>query len=151
MTQLPQKKNVFTLLRAGQHYSKSWPNKESGLAAVFPEHHVIKAVQFGIRFMPPVAIFTLGWQVSLSGQFGPAVATALFACSLPIQGLWWLGRRATTELPLSLVEWYGNIQQQLASVGHAIESKDSKLTYQDLADILKIAFQKIDKAFLDEL
>lgn len=34
------------------------------------------------------------------GQFGPAVATALFALSLPMQGLWWLGKRSVTPLPL---------------------------------------------------
>ncbi len=34
------------------------------------------------------------------GQLGPAVATALFALSLPMQGLWWLGKRSVTPLPL---------------------------------------------------
>jgi uncharacterized membrane protein YfbV (UPF0208 family) len=38
-------------------------------------------------------VLTLCWQIALGGQLGPAVATALFALSLPMQGLWWLDRR----------------------------------------------------------
>ena len=35
--------------------------------------------RYAIRFMPPIAVFTLCWQIALGGQLGPAVATALFA------------------------------------------------------------------------
>ncbi len=43
--------------------------------------------RYAIRFMPPIAVFTLCWQIALGGQLGPAVATALFALSLPMQGI----------------------------------------------------------------
>ncbi|MEA7538814.1 metallopeptidase TldD-related protein, partial [Salmonella enterica subsp. enterica serovar Virginia] len=43
-------------------------------------------------------VFTLCWQIALGGQLGPAVATALFALSLPMQGLWWLGKRSVTPV-----------------------------------------------------
>ncbi|OZI14135.1 hypothetical protein CE195_10725, partial [Sodalis-like symbiont of Philaenus spumarius] len=26
---------------------------------LFPEHHVVRATRFGVRFMPAVAVFTL--------------------------------------------------------------------------------------------
>lgn len=84
--------NFFSLFRRGQHYSKTWP-LEKRLAPVFVENRVIKMTRYAIRFMPPIAVFTLCWQIALGGQLGPAVATALFALSLPMQGLWWLGKR----------------------------------------------------------
>ena len=74
----------FSLFRRGQHYAKSWPMEKS-LAPVFVENRVIRATRYAIRFMPPVAIFTLSWQIALGGQLGPAVATALFALCLPTQ------------------------------------------------------------------
>lgn len=89
----------FQVLQRGQHYMKTWP-ADKRLAPVFPENRVTVVTRFGIRFMPPLAIFTLTWQIALGGQLGPAIATALFACGLPLQGLWWLGKRAITPLPL---------------------------------------------------
>ena len=151
MNQDIQPKGFFHTLKQGQRYMKSWPAKEKGLAAVFPEHRIAKVVEFSIRFMPPIAVFTLTWQIILGGNLGLAVATALFACSLPIQGLWWLGRRSMTLLPVPLVEWYSDIYQQLAQSGHTIEPVEGKLTYQHLADLLKQAFKQIDKTFLDQL
>lgn len=85
--------NFFSLFRRGQHYAKTWP-MEKRLAPVFVENRVIRMTRYAIRFMPPVAVFTLCWQIALGGQLGPAVATALFALSLPMQGLWWLGKRS---------------------------------------------------------
>lgn len=91
--------NFFSLFRRGQHYSKTWP-LEKRLAPVFVENRVIKMTRYAIRFMPPIAVFTLCWQIALGGQLGPAVATALFALSLPMQGLWWLGKRSVTPFLL---------------------------------------------------
>lgn len=151
MATLPESKGFFKTLQNGQQYIKSWPMREKGLAAVFPEHRIIKAVRFAVRFMPPIAVFTLTWQIAMGGSLGPALATALFACSLPVQGLWWLGRRSATALPVSLIQWYDIICQQLNQAGHAIEPFNGTLTYQHLADLLQQAFKQIDKAFLDEL
>ena len=67
--------------------------------------------------MPPLSVFTLTWQIALGGALGPAVATALFACSLPLQGLWWLGRRAATPLPAGLLSWFYEIRAKFAEAG----------------------------------
>ena len=83
----PAKPGLFRALRLGKRYAATWPAVKQ-LAPVFPENRVIKSTQFGIRFMPPLSVFTLTWQIALGGALGPAVATALFACSLPLQGLW---------------------------------------------------------------
>lgn len=78
--------NFFSLFRRGQHYSKTWP-LEKRLAPVFVENRVIKMTRYAIRFMPPIAVFTLCWQIALGGQLGPAVATALFALSFTHAGI----------------------------------------------------------------
>lgn len=140
----------FKLLRLGRHYMKTWP-ADKRLAPVFPENRVVRTTLFAIRFMPPLAVFTLSWQVALGGQLGPVVATALFALSLPMQGLWWLGRRAITPLPPSLLQWFHDIRQRLLDAGLALAPLEEKPTYQMLADVLKRAFKQLDKAFLDDL
>ncbi|HHX0693508.1 TPA: terminus macrodomain insulation protein YfbV, partial [Yersinia enterocolitica] len=60
----------FQVLQRGQLYMKTWPANKR-LATVFPENRVVTATRFGIRFMPPLAIFTLTWQIALGGQLGP--------------------------------------------------------------------------------
>ena len=52
--------NFFSLFRRGQHYAKTWP-MEKRLAPMFIENRTIRATRYAIRFMPPVAIFTLCW------------------------------------------------------------------------------------------
>ncbi|WEF10788.1 DUF412 domain-containing protein [Pectobacterium actinidiae] len=138
------------LLQRGQHYMKTWP-AEKRLAPVFPENRVARATRFGIRIMPPLAVFTLTWQIALGGQLGPAIATALFACSLPLQGLWWLGRRSVTPLPPTLAQWFHEIRHKLLESGQALAPLEEAPTYQTLADVLKRAFNQLDKTFLDDL
>ncbi|ERH62425.1 MULTISPECIES: terminus macrodomain insulation protein YfbV [Pantoea] len=140
----------FGLFQRGQHYMKTWP-ADKRLAPVFPENRVVTATRFAIRFMPPLAIFTLTWQIALGGQLGPAIATALFACSLPMQGLWWLGKRSVTPLPPTLLHWFHEVRAKLEEAGQAIAPVDGKPTYQALADVLKRAFKQLDRTFLDDL
>ncbi|MBK4783859.1 MAG: DUF412 domain-containing protein [Pantoea sp. Pent] len=140
----------FGLFQRGQYYMKTWP-ADKRLAPVFPENRVVTATRFAIRFMPPLAIFTLTWQIALGGQLGPAIATALFACSLPMQGLWWLGKRSVTPLPPTLLHWFHEVRAKLEEAGQAIAPVDGKPTYQALADVLKRAFKQLDRTFLDDL
>ena len=140
----------FGLFQRGQHYMKTWP-ADKRLAPVFPENRVVTATRFAIRFMPPLAIFTLTWQIALGGQLGPAIDTALFACSLPMQGLWWLGKRSVTPLPPTLLHWFHEVRAKLEEAGQAIAPVDGKPTYQALADVLKRAFKQLDRTFLDDL
>ncbi len=118
----------FGLFQRGQHYMKTWP-ADKRLAPVFPENRVVTATRFAIRFMPPLAVFTLTWQIALGGQLGPAIATALFACSLPMQGLWWLGKRAGTPLPPALLQWFNEVRSKLEEAGQAIAPGEGKPTY----------------------
>ncbi|MFC6377664.1 terminus macrodomain insulation protein YfbV [Tatumella terrea] len=142
--------NWFGVLKRGQHYMNTWPD-DKRLSPVFPEHRVGKAIRFGIRFMPPVSVFTLCWQIALHAQTGPAVASALFACSLPIQGLWWMGKRAMKPLPPTLLQWYHSVRTKLEQAGQPTAIPEGEPTYQSLADLLKRAFRQLDKTFLDDL
>ncbi|AIR06706.1 MULTISPECIES: terminus macrodomain insulation protein YfbV [Cedecea] len=148
----PQNSHVswFSLFGRGQHYSKTWP-LDKRLSPVFIENRVIRATRYAIRFMPPLAVFTLTWQIALGGQLGPAVATALFACSLPMQGLWWLGKRSVTPLPPSTLQWFYEVRMKLQEAGQALAPVEGKPDYQALADVLKRAFKQLDKTFLDDL
>jgi len=140
----------FQIFQRGQHYMKTWPS-DKRLAPVFPENRISSATRFAVRVMPAVAVFTLSWQIAMGGQLGPAVATAIFACSLPMQGLWWLGRRSLTPLPPSLLGWFHDVRHKLAEAGQALAPIDGTPTYQSLADVLKRAFKQLDKTFLDDL
>ncbi|AFJ98752.1 DUF412 domain-containing protein [Cronobacter sakazakii] len=142
--------SFFSLFRRGQHYSKTWPT-DKRLAPVFIENRVIRATRFAIRIMPPVAVFTLCWQIALGGQLGPAVATALFALSMPMQGLWWLGKRSVTPLPPGTLNWFYEVRTKLQEAGQALAPVEGKPDYQALADTLKRAFKQLDKTFLDDL
>ncbi len=140
----------FKKFRLGKQYMNTFP-LEKQLAPIFPENRMIKATRFGIRFMPPIAIFTLAWQIALGGQLAPAVATALFACSLPMQGLWWLGKRAATPLPTSLLNWFYEIREKFSQAGLSIAPIESQPTYFSLAELLKRAFKQLDKSFIEDI
>mgnify|MGYP000476968696 CR=1 FL=1 len=94
---------------------------------------------------------TVCWQIALGGQLGPAVATALFALSLPMQGLWWLGKRSVTPLPPAILNWFYEVRGKLQESGQVLAPVEGKPDYQALADTLKRAFKQLDKTFLDDL
>nr|MBP9643925.1 DUF412 family protein [Budvicia sp.] len=50
------------IFQRGQNYMKTWPN-DKRLAVIFPENRITRVTRFGVRFMPPIAIFTLAWQI----------------------------------------------------------------------------------------
>lgn len=140
----------FKTLQQGQQYLTSWPMDKS-LGAIFPEYRICRATHFGIRYMPPIAIFVLCWQITMSAQLGPSLAAAIFACSLPLQGLFWLGKRAQKPLPPGLVKWYQQLQDKLYHAGKVSAKPEGEITYQALAELLKRAFRELDKSFLREL
>ncbi len=146
----PVRQGWLKRMQLGQQYLKIWPQVKQ-LSPVFPENRVIKATRFGIRFMPPLAIFTLTWQIALNAQLGSAMATALFACSLPLQGLWWLGKRAATPLPERLLKWFYDIREKFAQAGIAMAPVENPPTYFALAELLKRAFKQLDNSFLDDI
>ena len=86
----------FSMFSRGQHYSKTWP-VDKRLAPVFVENRVIRATRFAIRFMPPLAVFTLTWQIALGGQLGPAVATASRCLAAAVDHRWRIAGRGAAR------------------------------------------------------
>ncbi|MDB1124457.1 terminus macrodomain insulation protein YfbV [Vibrio algarum] len=141
---------LFHSLRNGQKYMDTWPMRKE-LSPIFPEHRIIKATRFGIKVMPAVAMISLLMQMSFHNMqaMPQAVVVALFAISLPLQGMWWLGNRSNTKLPPALAGWYRELHQKILETGFALEPISPKPRYKELAIILNRAFRQLDKSALE--
>jgi uncharacterized membrane protein YfbV (UPF0208 family) len=147
---MSNKVGLIHSLRDGQRYMDTWPIRKE-LNLLFPEQRVIKATRFGIKVMPAVAAIGVLIQMVFSqyGAMTQAVVVALFAISLPLQGIWWLGNRANTLLPPSLAAWYREIHQKIVDSGFALEPVKPSPRYKELAKILSRAFRQLDKTSLE--
>ncbi len=137
-------------LRDGQKYMDLWPMRKE-LSLLFPEQRVIKATRFGIKMMPAVAAISVLTQMVFNNvaYLPQAIVTAVFAISLPLQGMWWLGNRANTTLPPSLAGWYRELHGKITESGFALEPAKSHPRYKELAFILNRAFRQLDKNALE--
>ena len=138
-------------LYTGQQYLRRWPMKKE-LAVIFPENRIIAATQLGFKVMPALAIMTimLPLQLGYAQQLPASIAIALLLVSLPLQGLFWLGQRSGELLPASLANWYRELYQDLATQGCDLAPAAKNPHYSELADILRDAFKRMDKAFLNK-
>ncbi|CAH0525366.1 terminus macrodomain insulation protein YfbV [Vibrio hippocampi] len=134
-------------IKNGQKYMELWPMRKE-LTPLFPEQRIIKATKFGVKVMPAVAAISVLTQMAFSNaQAMPqAIIIALFAISLPIQGMWWLGNRSNTRLPPALATWYRELHQKVLETGYALEPAKSKPRYKELAMLLNRAFRQLDKS-----
>lgn len=123
------------------------------LGYFFPEYRVIRATQVAMYAMPVLALMTIVVQpLVLGGNFLPqALATGLFFISLPIQGFLWLGWRAKHPLPLTLFDWSNELSQKLVAMGINCQPLTTNACYIDMASILKLAFERLDQRYWDEL
>ncbi|EOW3709878.1 DUF412 domain-containing protein [Vibrio fluvialis] len=137
-------------LKDGQKYMDTWPMRKE-LNLLFPEQRIIKATRFGIKVMPAVAAISVLTQMAFHNvQAMPqSIIIALFAISLPLQGIWWLGNRANTQLPPALASWYRELYQKIVETGFALEPIKSQPRYKELAMVLNRAFRQLDKAALE--
>ena len=137
-------------LRDGQKYMDVWPMRKE-LSPIFPEHRVIKATRFGIKVMPAVAAISVLTQMAFQNPeaLPQAIVIALFAISLPLQGMWWLGNRSNTQLPPALAGWYRELHQKITESGFALEPMKAQPRYKELALILNRAFRQLDKSALE--
>ncbi len=141
------------ILKAGQVYLDTFPNQKK-LNLFMPDYRFVKWVKLSQKIMPAFACFAVIWQYFLhtANQFilVNVVITALFALSIPFQGLFWLGRRARTPLSLSLLGWYEELQMKLISEQVNVE-KQTMPTYYDFAKLLQLAEETWGDAYFDEL
>jgi len=137
-------------LRDGQKYMDIWPMRKE-LNAIFPDQRIIKATRFGVKVMPAIAAISLLTQMAFDNYqaLPQAIVVALFALSMPLQGMWWLGNRSNTQLPPALASWYRELHQKIGETGFALEPLKSRPRYKELAQILNRAFRQLDKSALE--
>lgn len=146
--------SVFSVLKLGQKYADIWP-LEAKLGGIFPENRVIKTTKFAQKFMPFLSVFAIFWQQLYAAQshsaFAIAVLTAIFALFLPLQGLYWLGKRAKTALPHATKSYFLHICEQLRTMQKAVPSCADNPTYYDLALVLQQAKRHFPASFWQDL
>ena len=146
--------SFFSTLKQGQIYLQTWP-LEAKLGIIFPENRIIKATKFAQKFMPFMAVFAVAWQQLYAKAdftaFSLAILTALCALAMPFQGLYWLGIRAESPLEPQSSQWFYEISQRLRKQHESSPTMQDKPTYQHLAEVLRKAQQKLDKAFWQEI
>ncbi|KHT44746.1 terminus macrodomain insulation protein YfbV [Vibrio sinaloensis] len=147
---MSNKAGLVHSLRDGQKYMDTWPMRKE-LNMLFPEQRIIKATRFGVKVMPAIAAISVLTQMAFNNYdaMPQAVIVALFAISMPVQGMWWLGNRANTQLPPSLAGWYREIHQKIVESGFALEPMKARPRYKELAHILNRAFSQLDKSALE--
>ena len=144
----------YRTLKVGQHYLNSWP-LEPKLGAIFPENRVIKATLFAQKMMPFLAVLFVVWQqIYARGDnmaLAVAVLSALFALCLPLQGFYWLGKRAQTALSPQSAVGFHHVLEKLKEKQEVIPNFSDKPTYLDLANLLKMAQKKLPRDFWQAL
>ena len=146
--------SFFSILKQGQIYLQTWP-LEAKLGIIFPENRIIKATKFAQKFMPFMAVFAVVWQQLYAKMdltaLAIAILTALCALVMPLQGLYWLGKRAKSPLEPQSSQWFYEISERLRKQHESSPTMQDKPTYQHLAEVLRKAQQKLDKAFWQEI
>ncbi len=137
-------KSFGKILTQGADYSAVWP-LEPELANLFPEQRIIYLLNLSKRIIPALVVISgcLQVQWGYPANWPTFIAISLFALSLPVQGYYWLGRRAETLLPSSLSRWYFDINQKMNCAPSA-----NRPSYFDLAKTLRKAFEQLDRVFL---
>ncbi|GAK18071.1 LOW QUALITY PROTEIN: hypothetical protein JCM19053_3791 [Vibrio sp. JCM 19053] len=147
---MSNKVGLIHSLKDGQNYMEIWPVRKE-LSAIFPEQRIIKATRFGIKVMPAVAAISVLTQMAFNNYHAlpQSIVVALFAISLPLQAIWWLGARSNTKLPPSLASWYRELHQKNCGNRFCIRACQSSPRYKELAIILNRAFRQLDKSSLE--
>ena len=144
---------MFTTIKNGRKYLKTW-RLEPKLGMIFPENRIIKSVIFIQKLILPMILLTLVWQYAIAGyqeySWAATIITLIALCLLPLQGYWWLGKRAITTLPPTTTTWFYHIHQRLAEK-ETLPPIPTKPNYQDLAELLAKAFERLDKSFWQEI
>ena len=148
MSRNPKQMNLVKIFKAGQRYIDICP-KDRALYYSFPELKVINYIKMTKKILPPIIIGLILWQYYLPAQLAVTLITILFALSLPIQGILWLGYRSQSPLPLNLVDSYNRIKSQLIEkkVLSPNRNPNEKLTFESLMKLLSLSKIHLDNYF----
>lgn len=118
---------------------------------MFSQTKAIRLTELAMTVAPAIAVITAWLQLTYLGfeSLNTALAMSLLILSIPFHGYFLLGKQAEQRLPIGLKSWYKEIEQQLkenqvdlAKVKQSKQAKSNKLTYMDLAKLLKVLFEK---------
>lgn len=118
---------------------------------MFSQTKAIKLTELAMTVAPAIAFITAWLQLNYLGyeSLNTALAMSLLILSIPFHGYFLLGKQANETLPLGLKSWYKEIEQQLkekqvdlAQVKSRDAAKSNRLTYMDLAKLLKLLFER---------
>lgn len=131
------KHSIWQVFKSGQDYAAIWPHH--AVVAAMTETRVVPGVKFAAKWMPAAAVINLWVQYQwLGSDFLPqAMVSSLFLLSVPVQGWYWLGQRALSQLDPRLKHWYLELAQKL----HV--QPRSKPTRMDLARLLNKALREL--------
>lgn len=139
----------FDVIRQGDRYLQSWP-KQRILNCLFIDSKVTFYTRLAIKTIPAfialIIVFNLFFPTLLNWQ--TTSIFILFLLGLPIQGLYWLGKRSQQLLPNQLLPWYGAIHKKLSSNRGEQAVILQRPNYFDLALLLKRAFNLGGDKFL---
>ena len=142
--------SIATMVKDGDDYMKTWPLKKE-LYSMFPECRVINATKFAIKVLPALGIFTIILLINNHSMtyLPQAIAMGGMFFIIPLQGIIWLGHRSNQELPPSLRAWYSDILHKMQQQGCHISPSNKAPRYMELAKLLKMASDDLDKAFTE--
>jgi len=132
----------FDIVKEGDRYLKVWP-KQSTLNCLFIDSKVALYTRLSIKIAPAFIALSIGLSIALPTLFAPAVGAtfALFLLSLPIQGLYWLGKRSQKLLPNKLLPWFMAIKDKLRAENATARELIHHPSYMELAKLLQQAFK----------
>ncbi|RUO31824.1 DUF412 domain-containing protein [Aliidiomarina sedimenti] len=129
----------------GWRYMKLWPNH--AVVGALPEAQIIPLTRLVSWMLPAAAVTNFGVQwFWLGTEHLPMIIMAsMFLLLLPLQGYYWLGKRAYSELPLNLRGWYFELQSKLQVAGQDVRLPSHRPgpCYIDLALILRKALSEL--------
>lgn len=137
------KQNIFKL---GFKYMNVFPT-DKRFSAYFPEIRIIEFTKLAARFMPPIATLILLLQYFLHADLGLAIVMFFVICSLPFQGLIWLGFRARSPLPLHLIAL---LEKMLAALELPLADTSTYYNYLTFAQIFNQTYQKFGYDFFND-
>ncbi|MFT6986601.1 MAG: uncharacterized membrane protein YfbV (UPF0208 family) [Psychromonas sp.] len=143
--------SFFAVIAQGDKYLQSWP-KQNVLNCLFADSKVAFYTRLSIKTTPAFIMLIIALNIALPALFNwPVTATfILFLLGLPVQGLYWLGKRSQKLLPNQLLPWYTAIHKKLSGNNGKQAVILQRPSYLDLALLLTHAFKLGGDQFLQQ-
>lgn len=142
-------KLFFDIVRQGDFYLKNWPTQKT-LNCLFIDSKMAFYTRLSIKVIPAFIMLIISLNLFFPSMLDwPATVTlVLFLMGLPVQGLYWLGKRSRSFLPNQLLPWYAAIEKKLNQTNTIDSIMAQQPRYLDLALLLKNAFKRGGDNFL---